>query len=144
MKLKVIVLALAAAVFAASAAYAAKPAPHAHPHPTTGPGCKPNITLVLKGSVAVAPGATPVLPFGLMVTVKHASRGGKAYVKAIQPVTITVTSSTKVGRDGSATLASLLLGDRVVVTARACKHDLAHGATPALTATRVTAHAAHH
>src|SRR4051794_6246810 len=99
MKLKMIVLALAAAVFSVSAAFAAKPAPHAHPHPTTGPGCKPNVLLVLRGSVAVAPGATPVLPFGLMVTVKHASRGGHAYVKATQPVTITVTSSTKVDRN---------------------------------------------
>jgi hypothetical protein len=149
MKLKMILLALATMALTASVALAKPPATtlhvdpaHATKPPATGPGCKPQVSIVLKGTVAVAPGATPVLPFSLTVNVKHANKQGKAYVKATQPVTVIVTSDTKVNRQDNHSLAAFLAGDRVTVQARACKADLAHGATPALTATRVDAHAA--
>jgi hypothetical protein len=100
------------------------------------------VTVVLHGTVATAPGATPVLPFSLMVNVKTANNHGQAFVKATQPVTIIVTSTTKVSRQGAKSLASLLAGDKVTVQARTCKADLAAGATPALTANMVSAHPA--
>ena len=152
MKLKMILLGLATTALTASVAIASpthqsKPAPHTpNVHkttpPTTGPGCKPQTSVILHGTVAVAAGATPVLPFGLKVTVTGANHHGKAYVKATQPVTVTVTSDTKIERDGQTTLAGVLLGDRITVHARPCRADLAHGATPALTATKLEAHAA--
>jgi hypothetical protein len=143
---KLFVLAFGAAVLSASAAVAAPPATHpgsgAKPL-TTGPGCKPQIMVVLHGTVATAPGPTPTLPFSLMVNVTSANKHGKAYVDPTkQPVTITVTSSTKVSRQGDKSLASLLANDKVTVHARTCKADLVGGATPGLTATMVSAHPA--
>jgi biopolymer transport protein ExbD len=139
MKLKLIFLALATMAVTASVAVAA---PQKGKPPTTGAGCKPVVSVILTGTVAVAPGATPVLPFSLKVTVKHSNNHGHAYAKATQPITVTVTTDTTIQRDGQTSLASLLLGDRITVHARACKADLAHGATPALTATKIDAHAA--
>ena len=144
MKLKLFVLAIAAAALSASVALAGPPhAPKTpKPHPTP-PACKPNVQVELKGTVAVAPGATPVLPFGLMVTVKHGDKHGKAYVKATQPVTITVTTDTKFDGGKRPTLASLLVGDRITIhSVGVCKSALAHGATPALTAKHIDAHPA--
>jgi hypothetical protein len=145
MKLKVLVLAVAAAALTASAALAAKPTTHpgnGSKPPTTGIGCKPQITVVLHGTVAAAPGTAPVLPFNLMVTVKSANSFGTAFVNPSTPLGINVTSSTHVSRQGSKTLSSLLLNDQVTVQARTCKAGLANGAKPALTATMVSAHPA--
>jgi hypothetical protein len=145
MKLKVLVLAVAATALTASAALAAKPASHpgnGSKPPTTGTGCKPQIMVVLRGTVASAPGSAPTLPFSLMVTVKSANAHGKAFVNPGTPLGITVTSSTHVSRQGNKTLASLLQNDQVTVQARTCKADLANGAKPALTATMVIAHPA--
>ena len=145
MKLQVFVLAVAAAALTASAAIAAKPMtnPGNGSKPaTTGAGCKPQIMVVLHGTVAAAPGSAPALPFSLMVTVKSANSFGKAFVNPSTPLGISVTSSTQVSRQGSKTLSSLLLNDQVTVQARTCKADLAKGPKPALTATMVTAHPA--
>ena len=145
MKLKVFVLAVAAAALTASAAVAAKPTtnPGNGSKPaTTGAGCKPQIMVVLHGTVAAAPGSAPTLPFSLMVTVKSANSFGKAFVNANTPLGISVTSSTHLSRQGSKALSSLLLNDQVTVQARTCKADLANGAKPALTATIVSAHPA--
>jgi hypothetical protein len=98
--------------------------------------------VVLHGTVAAAPGSTPTLPFSLMVTVKSANSFGKAFVHPSTPLGITVTSSTRVSREGSETLSSVLQNDQVTVQARTCKADLANGAKPALTATMVSAHPA--
>jgi hypothetical protein len=143
MKLKAFLLVPAAAALTASAALAAPPATHpgkGTKPPTTGTGCKPQIMIILHGTVATAPGTTPTLPYNLMVTVTSANKHGRAFVKATQPITVTVTSGTKISRQGDRSLSSLLAGDRVTVHARACKADLAGGATPALTATMVSAH----
>src|SRR5262249_34447079 len=141
----VFLLALTAAALSASAAVAAPPTTHpgkGSKPPTTGVGCKPQIMVVLHGTVATAPGAGPTLPFGLQVRVKSANPHGQAFVKAPQPVTITVTSSTLISREGSSSLSSLLANDQVNVQARVCKADLANSATPALTARMVSAHPA--
>ena len=145
MKVKMIVLAIAAAALTASAALAAPPATHpgkGTKPTTTGTGCKPQVMVVLHGTVAAAPGATPVVPFNLMVNVSSANHQGKAFLKATQPLTVSVTSTTKISRQDTKALSSLLAGDKLTVKARTCKADLASGATPALTATSVNAHAA--
>jgi hypothetical protein len=111
--------------------------------PPTGPGCKPQVSVILKGTVATAPGGGATLPFSLAVTVKHANRLGHAYVTAAQPVSITVNDQTKMrfqGMKGLTALHALVVNDRVKIEARVCKADLAHGATPALTAKRLVAH----
>jgi hypothetical protein len=106
--------------------------------PTTGAGCKPNITVILKGTLA-ADGAAA--PFTLSVTVTGGNHFALAYKNATQPTSVAVTTTTKVRRSGSKSSADLKSGDLVNIRARACKADLANDATPALTAVRVTAHA---
>jgi hypothetical protein len=142
---KVFLLIFAVGALTASAAMAA---PASHPGKdsqpndpgkpsTTGTNCRPQILVVLHGTVAVAPGASPTLPFGLQVAVKSANAHGQAYIKAAQPVTITVTPSTRIVSEGNASLSSLLMGDQVTLQGHSCKADLANGATPALTARMV-------
>ena len=133
MRLKALLVALAVGALGVSAAVAAPPPGTGKP--PTGVGCKPMVTVVLKGTLAAAPG-----PTSLSVTVTRANRHGRAYVTAVQPTAVLVTTDTKVRRRGKAELDELLSGDRVLVQARVCKADLANGATPALTATRVVAH----
>jgi hypothetical protein len=105
--------------------------------PTTGVGCRPQVTVVLKGPLASAPGASGT-SFSLNVTGTNAQ--GKAYNASI--VTLAIDAKTKVRRNGAKTQASLLVGDRALVQARACKADLANGAKPALTAAKIIAHPA--
>jgi len=131
MKFRLLLVSLATAMLTVSAAVAAPPPGKGKP-PTTGEGCKPKVTVVLKGTLASAP---------LNVTVTKANRWGRAYVSA-SAVTVTVNADTKVRRQGKKTLADLVVGDRVLVQARSCKADLAEGATPPLTAVRVVAHPA--
>jgi hypothetical protein len=86
-----------------------------------------------------------------------ANRFGSAFVAAGQPVTVTVTSLTRISRQGSKSLSSLVGGDRLLIQARACKSDLAttvtttatttttatvggNAAVPALTALHIVAH----
>jgi hypothetical protein len=66
----------------------------------------------------------------------------KAYKSGPQPVSVSITSSTKVNRQGDTNPADLKAGDRVNFQARACRADLAGGKTLPLTAMRVTAHPA--
>jgi hypothetical protein len=122
---------------------AALAAPAKHKPPTTGPGCKPQVSVIVKGTVAVAPGAAATLPFSLQVNVTHANLFGQAYVKAAQPVSVNVSDQTKLKlgkQKGLAALQALQVNDRVRIQARACKADLANGATPPLTAKRIDAH----
>jgi len=131
MKLRLLLVGLAVAMLTVSAAVAAPPPGKGKP--TTGEGCKPKVTVVLKGTLF---DSDP-----LKVTVTKANRWGRAYVSA-SPVTITTNADTKVRRQGKAALADLVDGDRVLVQARVCKADLADEKTPALTAVRVVAHPA--
>jgi hypothetical protein len=138
MRTKVLLATVVVGCLAASAAVAAPPPGKGKP-PATGQGCKPSVTVVLKGSLAATPGASAT---SLSVTVKSANRHGRAYVTATQPTAVLVDEDTKVRRRGKKSIGDLLMGDRVLVQAKVCKADLAQAAPPALTATRVVAHPA--
>src|SRR5579871_3349258 len=141
----VFVLAAATGALTASAALTAPPAMHpgtGSKPPASGAGCRPQITVVLHGTIATAPSSDPTLPFALMVDVSSANAHGRAFVNTTQPVTATVTSSTRISRQGDHKLADLLAGDLVTLQARTCKTDLSAGATPSLTATMLNAHPA--
>lgn len=137
MRAKAVLATLVVACLAASAAIAAPPPGKGKP--LTGQGCKPKVTVVLKGSLAATPEASAT---SLSVTVKSANRQGRAYVTATQPTSVLVDEDTKVRRQGKKSVGDLLAGDRVLVQARVCKAALAQNATPELTATRVVAHPA--
>jgi hypothetical protein len=133
MKLKVLLVGLAAAMLCVSAAVAAPPADKGK-KPTTGAGCKPRVTVVLKGTLKGAP---------LSVDVTSGNRWGRAYVAGTALTTITVDpNTTKVRRQGKKAITDLVVGDRVLVQAKVCKADLKDNAMPALTARMVVAHPA--
>jgi hypothetical protein len=141
MKIKLVLAGLAVAGLAVSSAVAAPPEGKGKPL-TTGLGCKPKITVVLKGTLASTPGASAT---ALSVTVKSGNRWGRAYVKATQPTSVDVNAdTTKVRRQGKKTLGDLLKDDRVLIQARVCKAALKDDATtlPALKASKVIAHPA--
>jgi hypothetical protein len=133
MKFRVLLVGITAALLSVSAAVAAPP--EGKGKPTTGEGCKPKVTVVLKGTLTGAP---------LSVDVTSANRWGRAYVAGTASTSIAVDpTTTKVRRNGNKTLITeLVVGDRVLVQARVCKADLAEGNMPALTAVRVVAHPA--
>jgi len=130
-KVRSLLVGLAVVAVTTSAAVAAPPAGKGKP--TTGEGCKPKVTVVLKGTLTAAP---------LSVDVTRANRWGRAYVEGAASTSVAVDADTKVRRKGKALIGELVVGDRVLVQARVCKADLAEGAMPALTAVRVVAHPA--
>lgn len=134
MKLKLLLAGLLAASIGVSAAVAAPPPGKGKPL-TAGEGCKPKVTVVLKGTLTALPTTS------LSVNVTGANRWGRAYVGATHVVTVDLLK-TKVRRQGKKTLGDLLSGDRVLVQAKACKAGLAAEETPPLTAVRVVAHPA--
>jgi hypothetical protein len=134
MRLRFLVLGVLAAVLTVSSAVAAPPPGKGTPD-ATGEGCKPKVTVVLKGTL------TSVGSDSLGMSVTRANRWGRAWAEA-GSASVTVNGETKVRRQSKKELADLLVGDRVSVQARACKADLADDATPALTAVRVVAHPA--
>jgi hypothetical protein len=136
MKVRVVLVGLVALGLSASVAVAAPPPGKGKPLPT-GPTCKPKVTVVLKGTVDSSSTSS------LSVDVTSANRWGRAYVPGAAMTPVTVTTETKVRRNGNTTpITGLLKGDRVLVQARACKADLVGNPppTPALTAVRVVAH----
>lgn len=132
MKLKLLLVGVVGVVLTASSAVAAPPAGKGKP-PTTGVGCKPKVSVVLKGTLTGAP---------LSVDVTSGNRWGRAYVAGSASTSIAVNADTKVRRQGKKLITDLVVGDRVLVQAKACKADLANDATPALTASKVVAHPA--
>jgi hypothetical protein len=138
MKTKVFLTFLVAAAVGVSSALAAPPTGKGKPDPT-GAACKPKITVVLKGTLAITPGAGAT---ALSVNVTSGNRWGRAYVKATQPTSVGVGEDTKVRRQGKKEVGDLLKDDRVLVQARVCKADLKDDVTPALTASKVIAHPA--
>jgi hypothetical protein len=137
---------LGVAATAATAAPAKKP-------PTSGPGCRPQVSVILKGTIPVgqAPTAAATLPFDLKVSVTHANLFGKAYVKAAQPQSFSVTSKTSIRlttgkgvtlKKGLSALRATVSGDRVLIQGTVCKADLVKGATPALTVRKLVVHTA--
>lgn len=147
MKLKVLLVGLTAAMLTVSAAVAAPPPGKGKPASpgnsatagrpaTTGPGCKPMVTVVLKGTITGTTAST------LTMTVTRANRWGRAYATAGTAI-VNTTNDTKVRRNGGKLLTDLVATDWVLVQARACKADLlAEGTPPTLTAVRVVAHPA--
>ena len=133
MRFKLLIVALVAALVAVSAA-SGKGKP-----PKSGPGCKPAVKVVLAGvlgpDVDPADGDT-----SFVMIVKHSNRFGRAYVQA-GSATINVDPKTKIRRQGAHNLGALAPNDRVHVSAKVCKADLAGGAMPGLTARMVAAHA---
>jgi hypothetical protein len=138
MRLKALTSGAALALVGASVAVAAPPAGKGKPA-TTGAGCKPTVAVVIRGTLAANGAAAPS---ALSVNVSGANHFGAAFKKAAQPLAIQITNSTRIARQGDQNPADLKSGDKVNIQARSCKPDLANGATPGLTATRVTAHPA--
>ena len=134
MRFKLLVLALVASLVAVSAATAkGKPS-------KAGPKCKPAVTVMLSG--VLAPDVDPQDgDTSFVLTVKHSNRHGRAYKQA-GSATVTVDAKTRVRRQGAKNLGALAPNDRVHVTAKVCKADLANGATPDLTARKLGAHPA--
>ena len=126
------------ALAGASTSLAAPPSDKGKP-PATGPGCKPRIAVILKGTLA---GNGAAAPFALSLTVNGGNHFAAAYRKASQPLSLQVVATTRINRQGDTNPADLKAGDSVNVQARACKADLANGATPGLTLVRVSAHPA--
>ena len=138
MKIKLLLAALAVAGLAVSSAVAAPP--EGKGKPRTGEGCKPKITVVLKGTLVSASTTS------LSMTVTGANRWGRVYKDAVANVTL--DTKTKVRGGGMKSVADLVAklkaGDRVLVQARVCKDELKDPVTtkPALTATKVIGHPA--
>ena len=126
----------AIALLAVSAAVAAPPPGNGKPS-SNGTACKPKISVILKGTL-ITNGA----PASVALTVTGGNRFARAYRAAAQPVTVLLTTGTKIGRGDSRSAADLIVGDHVNVRATACKADLALDATPTLTAVRLVAHPA--
>jgi len=115
MKKKLLAVAPLIALLAASIAVAA---PAKGKPPTTPPTCKPQISVILKGTLAADAGAAPT---ALSINVTGGNKFAHAYKSGAQPVSVAVNSSTKVHRGTSTSWADLKSGDRVNVQARVCK-----------------------
>ena len=141
MRLRLFVVAFGVVALGVSSASAAPPPGKGKPETagkpaTTGTLCRPKVTVVLKGTL------TTSVAGSLGVEVKQGNRWARAYT-SLDTATLVVNDDTKVRRNGAKLASSLVVGDRVLVQARACKADLtAVGTPPALTAVRVVAHPA--
>jgi hypothetical protein len=108
--------------------------------PPTGPGCKPAVSVILRGTLTSDPELGAV---SFKMNTTGGNKPGKVFVGAPDE-TITVGTDTKVRRQNAPKLiASLEIGDRAVVHLRACKATLPLDAAEltALTALRVNAKA---
>jgi hypothetical protein len=134
MRFKLLIVALVASLAVVSAA-AGKGKP-----PRSGQGCKPAVTVMLKGVLAAdvdpADGDT-----SFTMVVEHSNRFGRAYKQA-GTATINVDPKTKVRRKGAHNLGALAPNDRLLMSAKACKADLQNGGMPDLTARKIAAHPA--
>ena len=130
MKIKLFLIATVAAAIVVSSAVASPPADKGKPN-STGPGCRPSIAVILKGTLTGV--GNP-----LTVNVTSANHWGKAYLGSGKQVA--TTTDTKVRGQGMKQLSELKSGFRVLIQARVCKADLANGGTPALTASKFIAH----
>jgi len=147
MKLKILLVGLVA-LLSVSTAVAAPPPGKSKPETpgaqgkgkpqATGVGCKPQVTVVLRGTFVSASTTS------LSMTVVGSNHLGKAW-KTAGTASVTLDPNTKVRGNGMksvADLSKLAPGDRVLVQARTCKADLANNAMPPLTAVRVVGHPA--
>jgi hypothetical protein len=140
MKLRFVVVGFCALGLAVSSAVAAPPPGKGKPETagkpaTTGATCKPKVTVVLKGEL------TSAATGSLAMEVSRANRWGRPWA-TLGTATVVVDNTTKVRRNGKKLLTDLVVGDRLLVQARACKEDLTAATAPALTGVRVVAHPA--
>ena len=119
MKSRTLFATILAAALAPTAAFAA--APNKGKPPSSGVGCKPQVTVVVKGTAADDGGST------LSLTVS----GGNHWAKLLfannttTKTTVTTSQTTKVSVAGkSGALTSIKKDDRVLVQYRVCKGDL--------------------
>jgi hypothetical protein len=137
---KLVTVALATAALAASSA-TADPG-HGKPTGADATKCKP-ANVKLMGVLTSDPGSTDT---SFTMTVVKSNHAGKAY-KLAGSATINVVTQTRIHRHAAgvhgnkATVGDLALGDYAKVKAKVCKADLANGATPELTASKVDAQA---
>jgi hypothetical protein len=97
--------------------------------PKTGLNCRPKVSLILKGSLVSVSGSS------LVMDVKQTNR--QAAIWKGKQATVATDAKTKIRRRGNkATLATLVVGDRLNVQARSCKSERE---TAALLAARVVA-----
>jgi len=111
---------LAVALVSALAVPVALGAPLKGKPPAQGPGCKPSITVILKGTLTSDPGVGAT-SFTMNVTGMTNAHGKS--LKGLG-VTILVDATTKVRRQGAKTIDALALGDRALVQIKRCKGDL--------------------
>ncbi len=133
--------ALAAVAFAATLAVPIAFGAPAKTPPATGPGCKPAVSVILKGTLTSDPAFVGAGTFTMNTT--GANKPGQVFVGGAAE-TITVGADTKIRRQNAPKLvASLASGDRAVVHLKACKGSLPLDAAEltALTALRVNAKA---
>src|ERR671937_2111698 len=102
MRLRFLALAAAAAVWSVSLAVAAPPPGKGKPG-KSGAGCKPNVSVVLKGTLTSDPDASST---SFDMKVLKSNKHGRAYVKA-GTATINDDSKTKIRRQGKTTLEAL-------------------------------------
>src|SRR5260370_37731125 len=120
MKARVLLLPIVGVGVGASFAFAAPPVGKGKPV-ATGVGCRPQVTVVLRGTIAVAPGVSGT---SLSLNVTSSNAQGKAYRAA--EVAFAIDAKTKVRRNGAKQQGALLVGHRALVQARACKADLSN------------------
>ena len=106
--------------------------------PAQGQGCRPNVTVILKGALTSDPAAGAT---SLTMDVKGTNAHGKSLMGL--GLTVAVDAKTKVRRQGAKTVESLAMDDRANVQLRRCKGDLPLTADTAddVAATRITAQA---
>jgi hypothetical protein len=140
MQSRAVVVVAFAAAFAVPISFGAAPPGKGKPSPT-GAGCKPKVSVILKGTLTSDPEFVGAGTFTMSTT--GANKPGRVFVGSADE-TIAVGVDTKIRRQGSPKLvASLESGDRAVVHLRACKGDLPLDAAElaAMTALRVNAKA---
>ena len=140
MQRKAVVATAFAAVLAVPIAFGAPPTGKGKPA-ASGPSCKPQISVILKGTLTSDPEFVGAGSFTMNTT--GANKAGKPLVGGAAE-TILVGADTKIRRqNGPKLVASLESGDRAVVHLRACKGDLPLDSAElaALSALRVNAQA---
>ena len=122
---RIVFVALAVSILVVPVALA-KGKPPGVGKPATGPGCKPAVSVILKGTLT-AVSASGDLSVTLLVD--KANRHGKVLVG--QTVTVKVNGDTKIRRNGKATLGDFKTGpaDRVMVKLRVCKKSVSNADT---------------
>ncbi len=123
---RIVFVALAVSILVVPVALA-KGKPPGVGKPATGPGCKPAVSVILKGTLTAVDAVEPDLSIALLVD--KANKHGKVLVG--QTVTVKVNGDTKIRRNGKATLGDFKTSpaDRVMVQLRVCKKSVSDADT---------------